>query len=667
MLRLFILALLVAPVAMNAADYYVAPNGLDANPGTEAQPWRNLQRAANAGAVAPGDTVYVRAGAYSERVTIQVSGSAAGGFITFRNYPGETPILDATGVTPPTTDTGLFLIDGRSYIRIQGFELRNYQSLAATTNQNHVPCGIHLRGACDHVEIRSCQIHDIWNHFADGNAFGIVAYGDAAAPMTNLLIDGNEVYQCRTGNSETIAINGNVNGWQVSNNLVHDNTNIGIDAIGYEETCCGGTSDPILDRARNGVIRGNTVWNCSSAGTAATSVPSNPAYGGLPGAGGIYVDGGRDIVIEGNISFQNDIGIELASEHSGKATESVSVRGNTVWRNKIGGLFLGGSGSANGSATNNVITGNTFWENDTSQDGNGEIQFQYRVFNTVVRNNLVVANSQSLLLSNPVPALVGGQPANSGNDFNYNRWHAPAGSSAATWQWKNATKTGFPAWKTAAAGDANSTFGDPLFVNPTFTGTAPPARPDLHLRLDSPCLDAGDPAFLPAVGETDTDRGPRVTGPRVDIGSDELTPRDAWRVEKFGAAATSASAAFTADPDHDGLSNLLEFALAAEPLQASVSALPTASLSGGPGSSLTLTFTRSLAASDLTYTVEAAPLLGQWTAGSQYGPAGDAPTTAATTQISRTTANGRETIIVRDNIPLSAASFRFLRLRVSAP
>src|SRR4051794_8262784 len=102
--------------------------------------------------------------------------------------------------------------------------------------------------------------------------------------MTNIVIDGSEVYQCRTGNSETIAINGNVVNWEVTNNLVHDNTNIGIDAIGYEATCCGGTSDAILDRARNGVIRGNTVWNCSSAGTAATGVPSNPAYGGSPGA-----------------------------------------------------------------------------------------------------------------------------------------------------------------------------------------------------------------------------------------------------------------------------------------------------------------------------------------------------------------------------------------------
>ena len=43
--------------------YFVSPSGSDANPGTEAAPWRTLQRAAEA--VLPGDVVTARAGSYA--------------------------------------------------------------------------------------------------------------------------------------------------------------------------------------------------------------------------------------------------------------------------------------------------------------------------------------------------------------------------------------------------------------------------------------------------------------------------------------------------------------------------------------------------------------------------------------------------------------------------
>jgi parallel beta-helix repeat protein len=56
---------------------------------------------------------------------------------------------------------------------------------------------------------------------------------------------------------------------------------------------------------------------------------------------------------------------------------------------------------------------------------------------------------------------------------------------------------------------------DPMFVDPE--------NNDYHLRPDSPCIDAGDPNFVPVLGETDIDVEPRVMGIRVDIGADEFT------------------------------------------------------------------------------------------------------------------------------------------------
>jgi hypothetical protein len=59
-------------------------------------------------------------------------------------------------------------------------------------------------------------------------------YGTSQIPITQLAISGNEVYQLKTGQSESVNVDGNVTHFNITNNLVHDNDNIGIDAIGYE-------------------------------------------------------------------------------------------------------------------------------------------------------------------------------------------------------------------------------------------------------------------------------------------------------------------------------------------------------------------------------------------------------------------------------------------------
>src|SRR5207244_7848179 len=160
-----------------------------------------------------------------------------------------------------------------------------------------------------------------------GNAHGIAFYGSAATPMTNIVVDGNEIRNCRLGQSESLVLNGNIDGFTVARNVVHDNDNIGIDFIGFE-----GTGPAGQDQARNGICVDNVVYNISSA--------TNPTYGGDRSADGIYVDGGRDIVIERNKVDNCDIVVEVASEHGGKTTSNITVRNNFISRLYPGNILM---------------------------------------------------------------------------------------------------------------------------------------------------------------------------------------------------------------------------------------------------------------------------------------------------------------------------------------
>ncbi|HEY9249135.1 MAG TPA: right-handed parallel beta-helix repeat-containing protein, partial [Rariglobus sp.] len=411
--------------------------------------------------------------------------------IVFRACAGETPVIDGTSLAVASGWSPLLWLQGVSHVTIQGFELRNYR----TAQKNHVPVGILVNGAGSGVGLLDNHIHDLGTTYTGrngGDAHGIAIYGDSAAPVGGLVIRGNHLHDLVLGSSEALVLNGNVDGFLVESNHVHDCNNIGIDCIGREGTC----PDAARDAARNGVVRLNTIHGITSYG--------NPAYGNNYSAGGIYVDGGRDIVIERNTSHDCDIGVELASEHAGTATGGIRLRDNLIYRNRIGGLFMGGYDTARGSTENCVVEHNTFFENDTRQDGNGEIHLQFDVRTTVVRHNLLVANSQALVIGNPYTQ-------NTGNTVDYNLVHAPG---TPRWQWKKTAYAGWAAWRAGSAQDAHSRFADPLLLDPS--------NGNFELRPKSPAIDAGDPAFSPGSGETDHAGRPRVRGARTDMGAREF-------------------------------------------------------------------------------------------------------------------------------------------------
>src|ERR1700685_1042042 len=123
---LFMLFLCVCGAfAQTNSSFYVSTTGNDSNAGTQATPWRTIQHAADTARA--GSTVYVRGGIYEELVNINAYGNASDGFVTFRSYPGETAVIDAAHFTP-SGRSGVLTIQNRSYVRIVGFEIRNFRT-----------------------------------------------------------------------------------------------------------------------------------------------------------------------------------------------------------------------------------------------------------------------------------------------------------------------------------------------------------------------------------------------------------------------------------------------------------------------------------------------------------------------------------------------------------
>jgi PKD repeat protein len=126
-----------------------------------------------------------------------------------------------------------------------------------------------------------------------------------------------------------------------------------------------------------------------------------------------------------------------------------------------------------------------------------------------------------------------------------------------------------------------------------------------------------------------------------------------WQQAKFTASelANPAISGPAADPDHDGIVNLLEYAFGLEPKVPDASGVPAGAITNGY---FTLTYNQYKATSDLTFTVEVSNDLITWNSGPAY---------FATVQ---TIDNGpTQTITVRETSPVSATAHSFVRLAVS--
>ncbi|MGI8603978.1 MAG: hypothetical protein ACR2OZ_13440 [Verrucomicrobiales bacterium] len=121
-----------------------------------------------------------------------------------------------------------------------------------------------------------------------------------------------------------------------------------------------------------------------------------------------------------------------------------------------------------------------------------------------------------------------------------------------------------------------------------------------------------------------------------------------WRTQYFGSAENSGDGADLADPNHDGLTNVVEFATAQDPTQPSV-----APISGAlTGNTIAFIYTRNKAALGVVqFAVQWSDSLSSWSS-------------AGVTQ----TISNDDGIVqqVKAAVPLGTGNHLFVRLRVSS-
>ncbi len=321
-----------------AANYYVsALNGNNSFPGTEAQPYATIKKAADL--TNPGDTVFIMNGTYTpvsnfqqSIVTITRSGTE-GAYITYKAFPGHTPKLQLkTGLNFQIWRA--VAIDA-SYIVFSGIEIEGTnQSLdsagAYQTWQDYengikdwnkismYNCGsISIGGdsAVHHVIVSNCKIYNTGG--------GIGAFTCDYITIENNLVYNTCWYSMYAGSGISILDPKSIDlvtGYKmfVRNNIVHNNktlipwelTNALSDGNGIildVNIGNGTTTFPYVGRY---LVENNVAYNNGGGGihaykAAHVDIINNTAYNngtvvGYPEIDGIF---GSDVTIYNNIMY----------------------------------------------------------------------------------------------------------------------------------------------------------------------------------------------------------------------------------------------------------------------------------------------------------------------------------------------------------------------------
>jgi cellulose/xylan binding protein with CBM9 domain/pectate lyase-like protein/parallel beta helix pectate lyase-like protein len=490
---LFITALLTShPVA--AATYYVATTGSDGNPGTQAQPWLTLQKAANT--VVAGDTVYIRGGTYSSNSIISLSRSGtSGSLITWKPEPSTgAPILRYTGTK--LYDHAIIEGFGISYNRFEGLTFGGSSGSTQTDQAIKFFATNSPDFNATHSNTRGNQIV--------GNTFSNVGHNGI----------GGAVY------GGIVALGGGAEDTLVDSNTFTNNYGMMIvDAGGYNNTISNNTMSGLL-----GVqFYGNTSYppNAHGVWISATAATWSP--------GSTLKIGGYDLV-QGNVIDGTGTNLEMSGIRCDAGSHNLTIQNNTVKNlgnvGDTGGIYMESRcmhntitqnivyNSRSNFAFSNASIGSTQYNTITNNDSyGGQIGFWLAyVGNSSFQNNISIANQYTQMAVSAMSVSLGG------NVFSNNLYWKSGTSSVNLWNCAynnsgtdncsfSSANLSLSSWNTTSGETANKS-ADPLFVNPPS---------DFHLQAGSPAIAAGvggvDMGAYPTATSSSITSPPTITAP----------------------------------------------------------------------------------------------------------------------------------------------------------
>lgn len=251
----------------------------------------------------PGDTLFVRAGTYRERLYFPRSGTAAQPIVLMA-HPGEKPLITSTET--------LFELD-QSYWIIDGFifDHENADSDAILIGRN----------AAFNM-IRNCEIRN-------GRKDGFDIKGGA----TNITIANNSIHHFFKSGTDAhgIVTNPGVIGLSVLNNEIYDVSGDCIQLYASD-------ADPISSYSKNITISGNRFYTTLGSDSENAldfkgvdgCVVSNNEIFGFEDKAIVVQKGCRNIVVEQNRIYDSQRGMEFRGE-GGKPQKNMIVRKNLIY------------------------------------------------------------------------------------------------------------------------------------------------------------------------------------------------------------------------------------------------------------------------------------------------------------------------------------------------
>jgi hypothetical protein len=469
----------------DAATYYVATNGSNSNPGTEAQPWKTLQKAA--ASVQAGDTVRIRAGDYFVGTTWKIT--RAGTLenpITYCAYgDGEVRITNST-ILPSGSWTPLK----------DSIYSTQITSPAPAVFQNSIP--LHPPG--DQAQIYSVD-DMIPNSFYISGTTLYVWLEDGSDPKNSVMrVSPGHVVSLHNSHYtvfDGLTVEYGHNGFKDQGDPTHhityrNNTIRSIRSQGIQPT----PANAVIEYNLFQKIGVNKFTHGIYTATPGIIIRHN-VFEEIAGAA-IHVYGGSPLVgsnyqIYGNV-FRKPRMMTFPTSGNRYYTEVIAWKegSHRIWNN----VFYG-EGKRTGISLNSP---NNWVYNNTFVGSLSPLQFYAGKPGNQVFNNIITTTGSSRFLT---------WPANAGSQtLDYNIYFNTSGTPR--WQKNGTTYTDFSAYQ-AAAGETHSLYGDPQLV----------AANDFHLQAGSSAIDAG--TSLSEVPQ-DFECTPRPQGSAWDIGADELGP-----------------------------------------------------------------------------------------------------------------------------------------------